>query len=55
MRSFSIPKKLSRICFLTAGLIATSLLNAEEKFPPEKLVQQFLGKYCTECHDADVQ
>lgn len=25
------------------------------KLPPPQLVQQFLGKYCLECHDADVQ
>jgi mono/diheme cytochrome c family protein len=39
-----------------AGISALSLTasaHAAEEAP--KVVQQFLGKYCLECHDADVQ
>lgn len=39
-----------------AGISALSLtaaVHAAEESP--KVVQQFLGKYCLECHDADVQ
>lgn len=28
---------------------------SEEALPPPKVVQQFLGKYCLECHDSTVQ
>lgn len=38
-----------------SGLVFTEPVLAEEALPPQKLVQQFLGKYCLECHDADVQ
>ena len=34
-------------------MLATSFAHAADDTP--KLVQQFLGKYCLECHDADVQ
>jgi hypothetical protein len=37
------------LCFA----IATTLSHAADDTP--KLVQQFIGKYCLECHDADVQ
>jgi hypothetical protein len=37
------------LCFA----LATSFAHAAEDTP--KLVQQFLGKYCLECHDADAQ
>ncbi len=37
------------LCFA----LATSFAHAADDTP--KLVQQFLGKYCLECHDADVQ
>jgi hypothetical protein len=37
------------LCFA----FATTLAHAADA--PPKLVQQFLGKYCLECHDADVQ
>ncbi|MCX6837159.1 MAG: DUF1592 domain-containing protein, partial [Verrucomicrobia bacterium] len=33
--------------------LAATLTHAADA--PPKLVQQFLGKYCLECHDADVQ
>lgn len=36
-------------------MVLVSATHAEDKLPPPKLVQQFLGKYCQECHDADVQ
>lgn len=42
---------------VSAALFSTfsyTQLHAEE-MPPAKVVQQFLGKYCLECHDADVQ
>ena len=44
-------------CFFagTALMVGSSLAQAEDKLPPPKPVQQFLGKYCLECHDADVQ
>ena len=37
------------LCFA----LATSFAHAADDTP--KLVQQFLGKYCLECHDADAQ
>ena len=37
------------LCFA----FAATLTHAADV--PPKLVQQFLGKYCLECHDADVQ
>jgi hypothetical protein len=37
------------LCFA----LATSFAHAADDTP--KFVQQFLGKYCLECHDADVQ
>ncbi|MDH4455726.1 MAG: DUF1592 domain-containing protein [Verrucomicrobiota bacterium] len=37
------------LCFA----LATSFAHAADD--PPKLVQQFLGKYCLECHDADAQ
>lgn len=41
-------------CFVVAMLLAAAA-HADDTLPPPKLVQQFLGKYCSECHDADVQ
>ena len=38
-----------------SAMVFVPAIHAEEKLPAPKLVQQFLGKYCTECHDADVQ
>lgn len=29
--------------------------RAEAPLPPHKVLQQFMGRYCLECHDADVQ
>ena len=43
---------------VAASFLAMALAPAapaEDKLPPPKLVQQFLGKYCLECHDKDVQ
>ncbi|MCX6854376.1 MAG: DUF1592 domain-containing protein [Verrucomicrobia bacterium] len=50
----NFPLTISRgarglLCFA----LATSILRAADDTP--KLTQQFLGKYCLECHDADVQ
>jgi Protein of unknown function (DUF1592)/Protein of unknown function (DUF1588)/Protein of unknown function (DUF1595)/Protein of unknown function (DUF1585)/Protein of unknown function (DUF1587) len=39
--------------FSATWLFAASLAHAADT--PPKTVQQFLGKYCLECHDADVQ
>ncbi len=43
--------------YLSCLLLAAAAwpIHAQDKLPAPKLVQQFLGKYCTECHDADVQ
>ncbi|WP_343075892.1 DUF1592 domain-containing protein [Prosthecobacter dejongeii] len=35
-------------------LFTVTASHAEDLLPP-KIVQQFLGKYCLECHDADAQ
>ncbi len=40
------------LCFALA--LVCLIAHAEDKLPPKKLVNDFLGKYCTECHDADV-
>ena len=42
---------------LVAGLSAMVLVSAHagDKLPAPKLVNEFLGKYCLECHDKDVQ
>ena len=37
------------LCFA----LAATLIHAADA--PPKIVQQFIGKYCLECHDADVQ
>ena len=42
------------LCFAFAMLSGVSA-HASDKPPPQKLVTEFLGKYCAECHDADVQ
>lgn len=39
----------------TSAMVLVSAIHAEDKPSPQKLVNQFLGKYCTECHDSDVQ
>ncbi|WP_425606518.1 DUF1592 domain-containing protein [Prosthecobacter fusiformis] len=33
----------------------TMTAQAEDALPSQKIVQQFMGRYCLECHDADVQ
>ncbi len=38
-----------------SAVVLVSATHAEDKLPPQKLVNDFLGKYCAECHDADVQ
>ncbi len=43
------PKNL----ILTSAVFAASFATAADA--PPKVVQQFLSKYCLECHDADVQ
>jgi hypothetical protein len=46
---------VSWIAVLSA-MLSVSAVDADDKLlPPSKLVNQFLSKYCTECHDADVQ
>jgi hypothetical protein len=45
----------SRFVATVAAMVFASAAFAEDKLPQPKLVQQFLGKYCLECHDADVQ
>lgn len=46
-----------RACFIAgmSAMVFPVSARAEDKLPPPKLVQQFLGKYCLECHDTDVQ
>ena len=44
---------VSLVVVVSAVLSCASL--AEDKLSPPELVQQFLGEYCMECHDADVQ
>jgi hypothetical protein len=43
----------SKNLILTSAALAATFATAADA--PPKLVQQFLGKYCLECHDADVQ
>ena len=50
---FNAPRSSRGARGLLCFAIATTLPHAAEDTP--KLVQQFLGKYCLECHDADVQ
>ena len=38
-----------------SAMVLVSAAHAEGKLPTQKLVNDFLGKYCAECHDADVQ
>ncbi|MFM7607171.1 MAG: DUF1587 domain-containing protein, partial [Prosthecobacter sp.] len=47
----------SRNLILTSAVFAASFAAsfAAAADAPPKIVQQFLGKYCIECHDADVQ
>jgi hypothetical protein len=41
-----------RTLLILSAVFATGLMPAAE--PPAKLVEQFVSKYCLECHDADV-
>ncbi len=45
------------VASLVVGLSAVLCIAAPagNQVPPQELVQQFLGDYCMECHDADVQ
>ena len=43
------------VASLATMLFSVAASHAEEALPPPKIVQQFLGKYCLECHDADAQ
>ncbi|HAL70342.1 MAG TPA: hypothetical protein DCP71_01015, partial [Verrucomicrobiales bacterium] len=43
------------VASLATMLFTVAASHAEESLPPPKIVQQFLGKYCLECHDADAQ
>ena len=38
-----------------SAMVAASTVRAEEKLPAPRLVHQFMDKYCSECHDSDVQ
>lgn len=50
---FNVPRSSRGAIGLLCFAIATTLTHAADA--PPKVVQQFLGKYCLECHDADVQ
>ena len=50
---FNAPRSSRGARGLLCFALATSFVHAADDKP--KLVQQFLGKYCLECHDADVQ
>lgn len=53
-----LPLLSPRLAAGISALALASALHAEETpaaAPAPALVQQFLGKYCAECHDADVQ
>jgi hypothetical protein len=50
---FNVPRSSRGARGLLCFALATSFAHAADDTP--KLVQQFLGKYCLECHDADVQ
>ncbi len=45
----------SAFCQVIGVITMAAVSNAQDKLVPQKVVQQFLGQYCTECHDADVQ
>jgi len=53
MLSILNSKNLIQNLLLTSVVFAASFPSAADA--PPKLVQQFLGKYCLECHNADVQ
>lgn len=49
-------KILSQNFLLTSAVFTASFVHAADTpEAPPKAVQQFLGRYCLECHDADVQ
>ena len=49
----NVPRSSRGARGLLCFALATSFAHAADETP--KLVQQFLGKYCLECHDADVR
>lgn len=50
-------RSIGQICLVGgwSTMVWVSVALSEEALPQPKLVQQFLGNYCLECHDADVQ
>ena len=50
---FTAPRSSRGVRGLLCFALAATFTHAADA--PPKLVQQFLGKYCLECHDADVQ
>ncbi|MEQ1747855.1 MAG: hypothetical protein ABL974_00425, partial [Prosthecobacter sp.] len=50
---FNTPRSSRGARGLLCFAFAATLTYAADA--PPKVVQQFLGKYCLECHDADVQ
>jgi hypothetical protein len=50
---FNVPRSSRGARGLLCFAFAATLTHATDA--PPKIVQQFLGKYCLECHDADVQ
>ncbi|MBX7210326.1 MAG: DUF1592 domain-containing protein [Verrucomicrobiaceae bacterium] len=46
---------ITQCTLLVSAILAAFHAFAEDKLPPSKLVEQFISKYCLECHDADVQ
>ena len=50
---FNVPRSSRGARGLLCFAFAATLTHAADA--PPKVVQQFLGKYCLECHDADVQ
>jgi len=50
---FNVPRSSRGARGLLCFAFAATLTHAADA--PPKIVQQFLGKYCLECHDADVQ
>lgn len=45
----------ARLAVGLSAMALTAVVYAEEAAPSPTVVQQFLGKYCLECHDSDVQ
>lgn len=43
----------ARLFAAMAAMVHAPASHAGNELPPPKLVEQFLGKYCAECHDGD--